>query len=90
VRRNYRRPSRPQTHRDATDALKFVYVEQVFFNKPILVTSDPGHSEKEERLFAPGKTDVGRRRAVVFVIRGESLRAISARPMSRQERRIYG
>jgi len=64
--------------------------EQVFFNKPILVTSDPGHSEKEERLFALGQTDVGRRLAVVFVIRGESLRVISARPMSRQERRIYG
>jgi hypothetical protein len=64
--------------------------EQVFFNKPILITSDPGHSQTEVRLFALGRSDVGRRLAVVFTIRGDSLRVISARPMSRQERRVYG
>ena len=64
--------------------------EQVFFNKPILVTSDPDHSQTEDRLFALGQTDVGRRLAIVFTIRGDSLRVISARPMSRQERSVYG
>jgi uncharacterized DUF497 family protein len=64
--------------------------EQVFFNKPILVTSDPGHSRAEERLFALGRTDIGRRLAIVFTIRGDLLRVISARPMSRQERAVYG
>jgi uncharacterized DUF497 family protein len=64
--------------------------EQVFFNNPIRVAADPGHSQAEDRLFALGQTDVGRRLAVVFTIRADALRAISARPMSRQERRIYG
>jgi uncharacterized DUF497 family protein len=64
--------------------------EQVFFNKPVLVTSDVNHSQEEVRLFALGRTDAGRRLAVVFTIRGDALRVISARPMSRQERKIYG
>ena len=64
--------------------------EQVFFNKPILVASDPDHSQTEDRLFALGQTDVGRRLTIVFTIRGDSLRVISARPMSRQERSVYG
>jgi uncharacterized DUF497 family protein len=64
--------------------------EQAFFNRPILVTSDPDHSGTEDRLFALGQTDGGRRLAIVFTIRGDSLRVISARPMSRQERRVYG
>lgn len=64
--------------------------EQVFFNRPILVTSDAGHSEKEKRLFALGQADAGRPLAIVFTIRGQFLRVISARPMSRQERRVYG
>jgi uncharacterized DUF497 family protein len=64
--------------------------EQMFFNKPILITSDSGHSRTEARLFALGRTDAGRRLAVVFTIRGDAVRVISARPMSRQERRVYG
>jgi uncharacterized DUF497 family protein len=64
--------------------------EQVFFNKPILVTSDLRHSETEERWFALGRTDVGRLLTIVFTIRGDLLRVISARPMTRQERGAYG
>lgn len=64
--------------------------EQVFFNRPVLVSSDPKHSASEVRYFALGRTDADRKLAIVFTLRGSSLRVISARPMSRRERRVYG
>lgn len=64
--------------------------EQVFVNRPIVVTGDLKHSEAEVRYFALGKTDGGRRLMVVFMIRRHQARVISARPMSRSERTIYG
>jgi uncharacterized DUF497 family protein len=63
--------------------------EQVFFNKPLIVTTDPKHSETEARYFVLGRTDAPRELAVVFTIRGTQIRVISARPMSRRERRQY-
>ncbi len=64
--------------------------EQVFFNRPILVTHDPGHSMMETRHFVLGRTDTGGFLAVVFTMRAEFLRVISARAMSRRERTVYG
>lgn len=63
--------------------------EQVFFNRPLLAAPDEAHSEHEPRYAALGQTDPGRRLAVVFTIRGTLVRVISARDMSRRERRIY-
>jgi uncharacterized DUF497 family protein len=63
--------------------------EQIFFNLPIVVRQDPAHSDREVRYFALGQTDAGRRLMIVFTLRGSLLRVISARPMSRAERRIY-
>lgn len=64
--------------------------EQVFVNRPVVVIDDPGHSEVEARYFAFGRTDAGRLLTVVFTLRSSFLRVISARPMSRRERRRYG
>lgn len=61
--------------------------EQVFINRPIVVAA--ASSDAELRHFALGRTDAGRLLAVVFVLRGSLLRVISARPMSRRERRSY-
>ncbi len=63
--------------------------EQVFFNRPLLVAPDVEHSQREPRYAALGQTNAGRRLAVVCTIRGTLVRVISARDMSRQERRIY-
>ena len=63
--------------------------EQVFLNRPLLVAGSPKHSTGEARYFALGRTDLGRLLVVVFTSRGSLLRVISARPMSRQERRTY-
>jgi uncharacterized DUF497 family protein len=63
--------------------------EQVFLNRPLVMADDPGHSAGEARYFGLGCTDLGRLLSVVFTFRGSLLRVISARPMSRRERRIY-
>jgi len=63
--------------------------ERVFFNRPLLVALDVDHSKREPRLAALGQTNAARQLAVVFTIRGTLVRVISARDMSRRERRIY-
>ncbi len=63
--------------------------EGVFFNHPLLVATDEEHSAKEPRYFALGQTDLARHLFVVFAIRAECVRVISARDMSRKERKVY-
>ena len=63
--------------------------EQVFFNRPLLVAPDIEHSQREPRYAALGQTNAARRLAVVFTIRETLIRVISARAMSRRERRIH-
>ena len=63
--------------------------EEVFFLEPLLVSEDPAHSEAETRYYALGQTSASRKLFVVFTVRGERIRVISARTMSRRERRIY-
>ncbi len=65
--------------------------EQVFFNDPLLVVEDTGHSMREPRLHALGRTDTGRRLHISFTLRGDDrlIRVISARTMSARERVRY-
>jgi uncharacterized DUF497 family protein len=63
--------------------------EQIFFNVPLLIIGDPGHSSTEERWAAFGHTDEGRLLTMVFTKRKSLIRIISARDMSRKERRFY-
>jgi uncharacterized DUF497 family protein len=66
--------------------------EQVFFNEPLLVLEDAGHSQREPRFHALGHTDAGRLLHISFTLRedGKRIRVISARAMHRKERQIYG
>jgi uncharacterized protein len=68
-----------------------IEAEQVFFNEPLLVLEDVGHSAIELRLHALGRTDTGRLVHLTFTLRGDEtlIRVISARAMSRKERRRY-
>jgi uncharacterized protein len=64
--------------------------EQVFFNKPLLVFNDENHSSPlESRFYALGQTDHQRKLYSVFTVRGNLIRVISCRDMSRKERNIY-
>ena len=64
--------------------------EQVFYNEP-RVADDAGHGRTEARFHALGFTDQGRRLHVTFTLRedGTRIRVISARDMSRRERRLF-
>ena len=64
--------------------------EQVLLNRPVVFAADLKHSGAEARFFTLGRTDSGRHLAIVFSARGRRVRVISARPMSRAERRAYG
>jgi len=63
--------------------------EQVFANLPLLLSVTAKAGKAEARYFALGRTDAVRQLAVVFAVRGRKLRVISARPMSRRERKEY-
>jgi hypothetical protein len=62
--------------------------EQVLFNQPVVAPA--GYLQgAEQRFVVLGRSDSGRELAIVFTIRGKLVRVISARPMSRRERRAY-
>jgi uncharacterized DUF497 family protein len=63
--------------------------EELFFNRPLVVQTVEQHSAEEKRYFALGKTDADRGLFIVFTIRGKRIRVISARDMSRKERKVY-
>ena len=63
--------------------------EEVFFNRPLFVIDDEKHSEKEQRYHALGHSNEGRKLSLSFTIRGNKIRVISARDMSRKERLRY-
>jgi uncharacterized DUF497 family protein len=50
---------------------------------------DYKHSIYEKRWSAFGKTDYGRKLTVIFTIRGNLIRVISARDMNQKERNFY-
>jgi len=63
--------------------------EQVFLNHPLVVQYDIKHSKQEKRYFALGHSNLGRPLFIAFTIRKKLIRVISARDMSRSERKVY-
>ena len=63
--------------------------EQTFANLPLVLSVAVKGRKVEVRYFALGRTDAARELAVVFTVRGKRVRVISARPMSRRERKEY-
>jgi len=63
--------------------------EQMFFNRPLVTAQDEKHATMEPRYYALGQTDASRLLFVAFTIRGKLIRVISARDMSRRERKIF-
>ena len=63
--------------------------EQIFFNQPLVIIDDIKHSEAENRHYTLGHTDMGRLLFVVFTIRQNLIRVISARDMNHKERKEY-
>jgi len=64
-------------------------IEEVFFNEPLLLYQDNNHSFLEERCFCLGQTDQGVVLFIAYTLRGNKIRAISARRVTKKERKIY-
>jgi len=63
--------------------------EQVFFNRPLVAFLDAAHSSDEPRFYALGQTDAVRYIFMVFTVRNNLIRVISARDMSHKERKAF-
>ena len=63
--------------------------EQIFFYHPLVIQDDIKHSNIEKRFYALGKTDMKRFLFIAFTVRNNLIRVISARDMSRKERRVF-
>lgn len=60
-------------------------IEEVFFSNQMQVVKDELHSEKEERYLLIGKTLFGRKLFIVFTLRNNKVRVISARDLNKKE-----
>lgn len=63
--------------------------EEVFLDENVKIEEDIKHAQQVERYIAIGKTEEDRILFVVFTIRGEKIRVISARLANKKEREVY-
>ena len=63
--------------------------EEAFFNKPLIVNEDDSHSQTEERLRVYGQTNKSRLLFMIFTIRNNKIRVISARDQNKKERKEF-
>jgi len=63
--------------------------EEIFFNSPLLIRQDSYHSKDEVRNSAFGRTDTDRPLFIVFIVRQNCIRVISARDMTDKELEVY-
>lgn len=63
--------------------------EEIFFNQPLIIANDTKHSNQELRYKALGKTNNRRVLFLVFTLRNNKIRIISARDVNKKERVIY-
>jgi hypothetical protein len=66
-----------------------VECEEIFFNSPFLLEEDLIHFQNEKRYYILGRTNNNRLLFISFTVREQKIRIISARDMSKKERRIY-
>ena len=63
--------------------------EEVFLDEKLGVTADIKHSQKEKRFIAVGKNFDNKVLFIIFTVRKNKLRIISARIANKQERSKY-
>jgi uncharacterized DUF497 family protein len=64
-------------------------IEEVFFNEPLLIVEDYLHSYDECRCIAFGRDNKNSKIMVVFTVRDNRIRVISAREMTKKEKNFY-
>jgi len=69
--------------------LNYKKIEEVFFNEPLLIVEDFLHSDNECRCVAYGRNNDNVKVMVVFTVRENQVRVISAREMTKKEKKFY-
>ncbi|MBM3327238.1 MAG: BrnT family toxin [Calditrichaeota bacterium] len=69
--------------------ISFAEAESVFDDPLSAVFNDPDHSIQEARKIIKGHSEQGRLLLVCFVVRGDTLRIISARRLTKPETKEY-
>jgi len=69
--------------------VSFLEATEVFSDEHSFCINDPDHSYDEDRYLLFGITFKGKYLVVSFTDRMDTIRIISARPMTRQERNTY-
>ena len=69
--------------------ISFIEAISVLDDPYVLILNDPLHSIGELRFLAVGYSEQNNLLAVVYIERNNDIRVISARPVTRQERKIY-
>lgn len=64
-------------------------IEEAFFDLHKRVLTDHLHSNKENRHIVLGRTSKKRLLFIVFTVRNDTVRVISARDLNRKERYLY-
>jgi uncharacterized DUF497 family protein len=73
----------------AKHGVSFEEASSTFADPLAGIVDDPRHSIGEKRLVLIGISELNKLIAVMFTQRGDSVRLISARPVTRAERRSY-
>ncbi len=63
--------------------------EEIFLDEDVKIKKDIKHQQQEKRFFAIGKTTEDKILFVVFTIRYDKIRVISARKANKKEREVY-
>lgn len=63
--------------------------EEIFFDDKKRILKDIIHSSREDRYVLIGKTKKNRILFIVFTIRKDKIRVISARDLNKKERKLY-
>lgn len=63
--------------------------EETFLNKPFILNKEESHSRTEERFRVYGQTNRGRLLTMIYTIRANKIRIVSARDQSRKERKEF-
>ena len=63
--------------------------EEIFFDFNKKILKDTLHSGKEKRYIMVGKTKKQRLLFIVFTVRGNKIRIISARNLNKKEKHLY-
>ena len=69
--------------------LNYKLIEDVFFNEPLLIVEDFSHSYEEYRCVAFGRDNNNNKIMLVFTARDGLIRVISARAMTKKEKKFY-